>query len=282
MQIVHKDYDNVLLKGCVPYYENVTVHPDAAKRGVLPRIKKVWPGCYPTSGGFDLIVVGEGFGPADGGLYDRGVLVTIGGMRCGLSVGYRLVTYNDSGRDAVFRVEAGHNFLFCTAPPGNGVNLVRLHALHPDSRCCCCGRAKCNHHAQLQFMLVASCSTRSLHLLPFVGLLQTVVVTVGGRASPVTEDALFSYDPPIIDYFTPSNPDALSGGRTGLTGRNFGETEPRDMQVRWKLCCACWMKIQSSLSLYLWPALSSRLLPFLSHLPLHSMNHSFRHDRAAR
>lgn len=60
LQIIHRDYDNVLLKGCVPAWENATVHPDAAKRGVQPRMKKVWPPCYPTAGNFVVIVIGEG------------------------------------------------------------------------------------------------------------------------------------------------------------------------------------------------------------------------------
>lgn len=67
---------------------------------------------------------------------------------------------------------------------------------------------------------------------PGIGVDIPVVVSVAGRVSPVTNASRFSYDPPAIDYFTPSNPDALvSGARLGITGRNFGDDEPRDINA---------------------------------------------------
>lgn len=50
-----------------------------------------------------------------------------------------------------------------------------------------------------------------------------LIVSVGGRRSAVTNETLFSYDPPTIDSFSPNNPDANGVGQLTIRGTNFGD-----------------------------------------------------------
>jgi len=66
-----------------------------------------------------------------------------------------------------------------------------------------------------------------------------LVVTVGSRRSPVTNDTLFAYDPPAVANVQPNTPDALLGEAVSLQGQNFGyEATPLDISVGGDPCQA--------------------------------------------
>ena len=51
-----------------------------------------------------------------------------------------------------------------------------------------------------------------------------ITVVVGGRASAVTANTTFRYDPPVISGFPALPPNAAAGGALTISGRNFGFT----------------------------------------------------------
>jgi hypothetical protein len=180
---IRKNYDDESLHNCVVNHTALSpVGLDASRRGVQPRVKTIYPGCYPTSGGYTLIIFGESLGLQ--AQLAAATVVTIGGKICQPNLDTKAIN------GTVFTND--HNHIFCTAPAGAG------------------------------------------ELLP-------IVVSVGGRASPVTNHTLFSYDPPIITSFSPNNPDARGrdGGvsKLSIKGLNYGDAPtPTSVLINNQLC----------------------------------------------
>jgi hypothetical protein len=169
-RVVRKNYDDESLHNCEVNRTALSpVGLAASRRGVQPRIKAFYPGCYPTGGGYTLMILGESLGPQ--ARLGAATTVTVDGRICQPTTEVKVVNGT--------RVTNDHTHVFCTAPAGAG------------------------------------------ELLP-------VVVTVGSLSSPITNDTLFTYDPPIITGFSPNNPDAR-GRDAGVTklsikGANFANS----------------------------------------------------------
>jgi VCBS repeat-containing protein len=123
-------------------------------------------GCYPTRGGYQLLITGESFGLGT-------PRVTLGGRPCDVQ-------------------SSGHNQIVVTVPPG-------------------------------------------------LGDFNPVVVTVGGRSSPVFPAAVFAYDPPVVRAFVPNVPQVdffsepgsaprLVLGEIEVRGFNFG-ADPTPLSI---------------------------------------------------
>lgn len=92
---------------CQPELRDSKVGYEARIRGASPRKKMFYPGCYPTAGGFTLMLQGEGFGPQRIG--SRASTITVGGKICRV--------------DPTLPFAPDHNHLYCVVASGFGQDL---------------------------------------------------------------------------------------------------------------------------------------------------------------
>jgi hypothetical protein len=107
-KVVNANFDNEKNK-CVPRWENSSLGYRARERGALPRLKLTYPGCYSTNGGYTLLLVGQSFGPQ--AQLGGATVVTVGDRVCNPVV------------QRTEKAESGHNYIFCIAPAGIGMDL---------------------------------------------------------------------------------------------------------------------------------------------------------------